>query len=150
MGADFGYRDASELWNEIGEVAQQVNTTGDGLRQSVNGTVAPPGDGFPFALVTETNLYTAGSAARRGSVLADLYPTQVEINRSDAENLAIADGELVEVRSANGQITTPVKLSDFVPAGIVYLADYLPEAAARELDRLAPDATPVSLKKVGN
>lgn len=148
MGADFGYRHASELWNEINEVAKPAKLSGSMTALSVNGTVPPPGGDYPFALVTETNLYTAGSSARHGQVLADLYPAQAEINETDAENLAIADGETVEVRSASGAVTAFAKLSRFVPAGVVYLADSLPEVPARELGRSAPDATPVCLRKV--
>ncbi len=148
MGADFGYRESSELWSEINEVAKPAELSGSMTAASVNGTVPPPGGDYPFALVTETNLYTAGSSARHGPVLADLYPAQVEINEGDAETLAIEDGQTVEVTSAGGAVTASAKLSRFVPAGVVYLADSLPEVPVRELGRSAPDATPVSLRKV--
>ena len=149
MGSDFGYRQASELSNEINEVAKPNVLPGSMESLSVNGAVPPPNGDYPFALVTETNLYTAGSSARRGPVLAGLYPAQVEINESDAESLAIAQGQTVEVSSSNGSVTASAKLSPFVPAGIVYLADTLPEISARDLNRSAPDATPVALRKVG-
>ena len=148
MGADFGYRESSDLWSEINEVAKPAELSGSMTAASVNGTVPPPGGDYPFALVTETNLYTAGSSARHGPVLADLYPAQVEINEGDAETLAIEDGQTVEVTSAGGAVTASAKLSRFVPAGVVYLADSLPEVPVRELGRSAPDATPVSLRKV--
>ncbi len=150
LGADFGYRHADQLWSEIREVTRPVETAGSMKLQAVNGSVPPPGGDYPFALTSETNLYTAGSAARRGTVFADLYPAQVELNPADAGRLGIDDGTEVEVRSRQGVVKAPAKLSKAIPEGVVHLADGIPEASSAALNRGAPDGTAVHVIKAGS
>jgi len=149
LGADFGHRSSSELWAEIEAVALPVQTPGTSEPAAIDAAAAPTSDEFPMALVTETNLFTAGAAARRGAVLAGLYAAAVEVNPADAKRLQLEDGAQVEVRSSAASFKVPVRLSRAVPEGVVYVADGLPEAPARDLNRGRPDATPVSIVKAG-
>ena len=64
--------------------------------------------------------------------------------------LGIDDGTEVEVRSRQGVVKAPAKLSKAIPEGVVHLADGIPEAASAALNRGAPDGTAVHVIKAGS
>jgi predicted molibdopterin-dependent oxidoreductase YjgC len=93
----------------------------------------PPGseasDEFPLVLVTGRRLqhYNAGTMTRRTGNLDLMDHDVLEINPEDADRLWIADGELVSVRSVNGRIELPARVTDRIDAGHVFTAFHFPE-----------------------
>jgi predicted molibdopterin-dependent oxidoreductase YjgC len=63
----------------------------------------------------------------------------VQVNPADAEKLDIVDGEIVMARSRRGQISLPVKISDKIEAGVVFMPFHYKEAAANLLTNDALD-----------
>ncbi len=149
LGSDYGFRKAADLWNEFNEIAVAAELTGSRERQAV-ASVPPVTNGdHPYLLATETDLFTAGGALRRGQTMAKLYPAVMQISAGDAERLELIDGDRVEVGSGESKLEVPAQVSAAVPDGVVYLPDYLAEAPARDLRPGRPDAVPVSIRRVG-
>ena len=85
-------------------------------------TPEEPDSGFPFVLVTGRSLYSfnAGTMSARSDVLA-LRPTdRLEICASDASDIGVIDGELVNVVSRYGQTKLSVEITERVAAGTVF------------------------------
>jgi anaerobic selenocysteine-containing dehydrogenase len=57
----------------------------------------------------------------------------VEVHTGDAERLAIADGDMVRLRTASGQATVPARVTDGVAPGVVFLPWNQPGLAANTL-----------------
>jgi len=72
----------------------------------------------------------------------------VEINLADANQLRIADGEQVEVRSRRGAIEIAAQVSQRVPKGTVFIPFHFAECAANVLTNpvLDPDSKIPELK----
>jgi anaerobic selenocysteine-containing dehydrogenase len=62
----------------------------------------------------------------------------VEINPEEAKRLNIADGEYVTVVSRRGEIKIAARVTDNVPAGLVYIPMHFSECAANILTADAP------------
>ena len=150
LDKDYGYRTATDLWIEFNKVGVRSERLGTKEPQSVSTQISETNEDFPFLLATETDLFTAGPALRRGETMSGLYPAVIKINTHDARRLRISDGEQVEVQAQNGCITLPVQVSDTMIDGVAYLADYLPEASVMGLRPERPDAVPISIKLVGD
>ena len=93
----------------------------------------PPGDQadeeFPFILVTGRRLehYNAGTMTRRTGNLELMPADWLELHRDDALDAGIADGDLVTVRSRQGEIRLPVRLTERIERGHVFTAFHFPE-----------------------
>ena len=78
------------------------------------------------------------------------YSTQafVEVNESDASDLAIADGEKVRVVSSTGEVTTIAKITDTLSQGMLFMPISFPETPVNELFGISldPKAKTPSLK----
>jgi ferredoxin-nitrate reductase len=58
----------------------------------------------------------------KAAFLHDAAPSMfVAVNVEDAARLAIADGDIVRVRSRRGSLTGPVRTGDVVPPGVVFI-----------------------------
>jgi formate dehydrogenase major subunit len=99
----------------------------------------PPGEEpeaeRPFVLVTGRRLehYNAGTMTRRSANLALLPNETLELNPADAERLAIADGDAVQVASRRGAITLPAEITDRVAPGQLFMSFHFPDALANVL-----------------
>ena len=149
LGSDYGFRKADDLWNEFNEIAVAAELEGSKERQAVASAAPAVNGDHPYLLATETDLFTAGGALRRGKTMAELYPAVLRISAGDAERLALKDGDRVEVGTGESKLELLAQVSAAVPDGVVYLPDYLAEAPARDLRPERPDAVPVSIKRVG-
>ncbi len=81
-----------------------------------------PSDKRPFQYTTGRNVYHFHTRTKtaRARELHDAEPTMwVEVSKSDAEGLGLADGDVVRVESERGAITAPVRLTDGRP-GVVF------------------------------
>lgn len=101
-----------------------------------------PDNEYPFVLTTGRELfhYHTGTMTRRSSGLNAIAPEAfVEINPADADRLGVAHGEKVKVSSRRGQITLKTRVSEIVPANVVFIPFHYTEAAANLLTSDAMD-----------
>jgi formate dehydrogenase major subunit len=77
---------------------------------------------FPLILITGRNLYQYNAATQTSRTPNDLFHTTdtLQISPDDARRLGIADGELVRLRSRQGQAELPARVSDGIKPGEVY------------------------------
>jgi formate dehydrogenase major subunit len=99
---------------------------------------------YPFILVTGRILehWHTGVMTRRVAALAAIQPESfVEVHPDDCARLALADGDLVRVRSRRGEVTLPVRQGTQTQPGSVFIPFHFREAAANMLttDVLDPD-----------
>ena len=96
---------------------------------------------FPFLLVTGRRLmhYNAGTMTRRTANVELQRGETLDIHPDDANRLALRDGERVEVASRRGTIVAPVRLTDDVAPGEVFLAFHFPDVATNVLTSQAVD-----------
>ncbi len=101
-----------------------------------------PDDEYPLVLSTGRVLYQyhTGTMTRRSEVLEQSAPSPyVEMNPEDAEELMLADGEVVRACSRRGTITLPVRITERVERGLVFIPFHYREAAANLLTNDALD-----------
>ncbi len=101
-------------------------------------------DDYPFILTTGRNLYQyhSGSMSRRvPPIEKHAGRAYVEMNRSDAERLSVADGDRVIVSSRRGEVTIAVRVTNQVSAGTLFIPMHYAEAAANVLTNDALDPT---------
>ncbi|OQS15725.1 nitrate reductase [Nocardia donostiensis] len=82
-----------------------------------------PGGQFPFALITGRTLYHFHTRTKTGRVpqLRDAAPkVWVEISGDDADELGIAEGDLVEIASPRGTIRAHARVSGIRP-GVLFV-----------------------------
>jgi predicted molibdopterin-dependent oxidoreductase YjgC len=76
----------------------------------------------------------------RSSRLKDFSPSSwLEISRSDAKKLGIGDGDPVKVASSAGELTTTARLTDSLPAGLLFMPVSFPESPVGELFEIKLD-----------
>ncbi len=95
-----------------------------------------PDDEYPFILTTGRVLfhYHTGTLTRKSEGLDWKVPAgYVEVNRSDAESLGIADGEMVKLVSRRGEVTTQARVGERVTPGVVFLSFHWRESPANML-----------------
>ena len=88
-----------------------------------------PTEEFPLVLITGRRLehYNVGTMTRRTRNLALRSHETLELNPGDARRLGIADGELVEVRSARGATRIAASLSERIEPGQAFTSFHYPE-----------------------
>lgn len=109
-----------------------------------------PDDEYPFILSTGRLLYHfhTGTMTRKSSGLNDLAGPRVEVNPADAAALGVSEGDLVEVASRRGAVTTRACVTDRPAKGVVFMPFHFHEAPANVLtnDALDPVAKIPELK----
>ena len=101
-----------------------------------------PDRDFPFLLTTGRELfhYHTGTMTRRSRGIDAIAPKAfMELNPEDAATLGITDGEMVTVSSRRGAIRLASRVTDIVPAGVVFIPFHYSEAAANKLTNDALD-----------
>jgi predicted molibdopterin-dependent oxidoreductase YjgC len=119
-------------------------SSGKGLFRAVE--YIPPAEepdaNYPFMLMTGRSLYQfhTGTMSRRSKRLNWIHPEELmEIDPDDAKKLNLSDGDLAEVESRRGKITTRIKLSRKIPDGSVWMTFHFKESAANILTNTAVD-----------
>jgi len=95
-----------------------------------------PDKRFPFTLTTGRVLYHYHTATmtRRSQGLNDLAPQcLLEINPADAQELGLADGDMVRVWSRRGEIQAAAWVTPRVAPKVVFMPFHYAEAAANKL-----------------
>jgi predicted molibdopterin-dependent oxidoreductase YjgC len=101
-----------------------------------------PDDEYPLTLMTGRALehFHTGTMTRRSKGLDALLPgPYVEVNRVDAEQLDLVDGDTVRVISRRGAIELMAKVGQRVDQGAVFIPFHFWEAAANVLTNTALD-----------
>ena len=106
---------------------------------------------YPFTLLTGTILYHFGSGSRssRASRTKTFLPHAfVEISESDARNLGIHPSDQVKLISPVAELTAAAKITDTLPAGIVFMPVSFPESPVKRLFSIVldPEAKTPSIK----
>jgi formate dehydrogenase alpha subunit len=108
--------------------------------------VAPaeePGDAFPLTLTTGRLAvhHNSGSMTRRSPSLRAKAPVLfVELSPSDAARLGLADGATTAVRTARGQTTAQVRITDTVGDGLAFMPFHFEGTNRLTADALDPQA----------
>jgi predicted molibdopterin-dependent oxidoreductase YjgC len=96
-----------------------------------------PGAEFPFVLSTGRQLYQfhTGTMTRKSRA-----PTgYVEVHAADAERLGIANGQMVEVSTRRGRVTTPARVTTGIEKGWLFMPFHFSEGPANALTQDALD-----------
>ncbi len=104
-----------------------------------------PSDEYPFVLSTGRQLYQfhTGTMTRKSAAINQVSPTgYVEIHIEDASKLGIADGDIVEVVTRRGRVSTPAKVTRSIERGWLFMPFHFRESPANMLtiDALDPTA----------
>ncbi len=117
-------------------------TRGKGLLQGIE-YEAPAelcGDEYPILLTTGRMLYHYNIMTRHSALLEGLRPHELaQINPTDADHLALSEGDMVRVTSRRGSITSRVTVTDTVPPGVVFMTFHYKESPVNELTNAAFD-----------
>ncbi|MFW6072353.1 MAG: formate dehydrogenase subunit alpha [Thermoplasmatota archaeon] len=102
-------------------------------------------DEYKYNLTTGRNIfhYHTGSMSRRTPKLDEEVPeAYVQINKSDAENEGVKNGDTVTLESRRGSIDVKANVTDDVPRGLLFVPFHFAEACANILTNptLDPDS----------
>jgi formate dehydrogenase alpha subunit len=101
-----------------------------------------PGAEFPFVLSTGRQLYQfhTGTMTRKSRAIRQVSPTgYVEVHADDAKRLGIADGQMVEVSTRRGRVTTPARVTTGIEKGWLFMPFHFCEGPANALTQDALD-----------
>jgi formate dehydrogenase major subunit len=119
-------------------------TSGLGVLSPVDWTppAEVPDDEYPLVLSTGRRLYHYHTRTQTGRSLGlnDLLGEETaDISLSDAAELGIKHGEMIEVTSRRGHVRVKANVTDRVPTGMVWMAFHFREACANWLTNPAYD-----------
>lgn len=141
----YPYRSAKEKSEEVVFIDQFPTDSGrlKLVPSSYRGPSVEISEEFPLRLITGRVLEHrhTGTMARRSETLDTLSPKPIiTLSGVDAENHQITDGEVVTLKSPQGQITARDQISEVVCLGTVFMPFAFNEAAANLLtsDELDP------------
>jgi predicted molibdopterin-dependent oxidoreductase YjgC len=106
------------------------------------GPAEMPGPEFPFVLSTGRQLYQfhTGTMTRKSRAIQQVSPTgYVEVHVEDARRLGIADGQMVEVATTRGTVTTPARVTTQIEKGWLFMPFHFHEGPANLLTQDALD-----------
>ncbi len=101
-----------------------------------------PGEEFPFVLSTGRQLYQfhTGTMTRKSRAIHQVSPTgYVEVHADDAQRLGITDGQMVEVTTRRGRVTTPARVTTGIEKGWLFMPFHFCEGPANALTQDALD-----------
>lgn len=99
-------------------------------------------DGYPLTLLTGSILFHSGDGSRssRSPRLSRFSPqAYVEICEADARKSGVEDGNEVRLISPIGEVTAAARITDTLPAGILFLPNSLPNVPVNQLFDIALD-----------
>jgi formate dehydrogenase alpha subunit len=97
---------------------------------------------YPFVLLTGSVFPHIGTGTRSSKAprLKQLSPSGfVEVNADDAKRLALNNGDEVKISSRAGEITAPVRISNYIPQGILFIPSTFPKIPVNELFEITLD-----------
>jgi NADH-quinone oxidoreductase chain G len=161
LGGEGNYRTASDIFQEVsatipsykglslaglGEEGALLPVSGQPKFAAVEAP-AVTGEAGQLALVTGSALYHCGTMSLYGegpmAVCPDAY---IELGREDAKSCSIADGDIVTVKAAGGELKLKAKVGVRMPRGVVFAPYHFADASINNLTKGAA-VTWVSLIK---
>lgn len=140
LGAGWSYRNADEIRNEwselLGDVATGRTAASVCALPLASSQTAGTDTNDEFLLITGSvrEHHGTGEWTRRARGTSVLAPEALlELNRADAERLGVADGAVVVVSGAQGSVEVRARVTERVPAGIVFLPWFSPEVRTNRL-----------------
>jgi formate dehydrogenase alpha subunit len=95
---------------------------------------------YPILLTTGRMLYQYNISTRWSDVLESLAPAELaEINPVDATGIGVTDGDEIRVTSRRGSVVTGIRVTERVPAGIMFMTFHFAEVPVNELTNSAFD-----------
>jgi formate dehydrogenase alpha subunit len=97
---------------------------------------------YPLVLTTgrRREHYNCGSMTRRSKGIMCKWPEEtIEINPADAEELGVADGEVVQVSSRRGVVRTKARITDRSLRGVAFMSFHYPDVLTNLLTNAALD-----------
>ncbi|HEX3015687.1 MAG TPA: molybdopterin dinucleotide binding domain-containing protein, partial [Desulfobacteria bacterium] len=115
---------------------------GLGLLQGIE--YQPPAEGpdekYPIMLTTGRMLFHYGTSTRNSKALNTYRPEErAEVNPVDAERIGVEDGGFMKVESRRGKLVTKIRITDRVPAGVIFMTHHYLETPTNELTNGAYD-----------
>jgi len=101
-----------------------------------------PDDQYPYVLTTGRSIfhYHTGSMTRRTPKLLDEVPRGfVEVNPEDATKEGLKDKDMVTLKTRRGSIEVVARVTDEVPAGLLFTSFHFPDSCANVLTISALD-----------
>ena len=137
MQHDLGAEDMGAL---VAEIAEKVDLGFDtsGFKPSFVPAVQSAGEAvdkeYPFTMVTGILMQHSGSLSTLskslGSVVSDAY---LQISPDDAARLEINDEDFVRVTSRRGEVFLKARVTDEIPAGMLFVPAHFPHARVNAL-----------------
>ena len=102
-----------------------------------------PDTDYPFMASTGRTLYHyhSGSMTRRSALSGKEKELYIEINPKDAAALSINNEDFMTAESRRGEVSGRARLSERVPAGMVFIPFHFSESAANQITASALDPT---------
>jgi formate dehydrogenase alpha subunit len=97
---------------------------------------------YPFVLLTGSVFPHIGTGTRSlEAPRLKQFSTSgfVEVNSDDAKRLALKNSDKVKISSQAGEITAPVRISNDIPQGILFMPSTFPEIPVNELFEITLD-----------
>ena len=101
-----------------------------------------PDKEYPLYLTTGRSLYHFHTAtmSRKNKALTQVHPEErVQVNPKDAKALGIEDGDMVNVISRRGKVSSRARVTSIVQPGLVFMTFHFAEACANVLTNKALD-----------
>ncbi|OQA33550.1 MAG: Formate dehydrogenase H [Betaproteobacteria bacterium ADurb.Bin341] len=118
-------------------------THGKGVFKAIEWT--PPAEvedaEYPFVLSTGRRLsqYHTRTQTGRAGMDAIFKEETADISIADAQRMGIAHGEVIRVKSRRGEVQVPARVTEEVPAGMVWMTFHYREGNANWLTNTAAD-----------
>lgn len=135
MDTDIGIKNLEDISKEINHL---LVTRHSSLATSFNPVHytngEEPDSEYPLNMVVRDVLLHSGSMSTRSKAL-DLVVAEaiIEINEEDAGRLGVTDNSHVRVTSRRGTVYLKAKVSDEIPAGVVYVPSHFPHGRINTL-----------------
>jgi formate dehydrogenase alpha subunit len=146
--AGLKYTSPKEIFKELAKkmplwagAAPKLSTPCPKIKASLSGTFVPfevdlslPGR-RPYTLIVGKSLQHSGSFTTHHpcGTMVVTKEALLKMNPEDAQSLGLAAGDAAKVISSHGEITVPVKLTNEMPAGVVFLPEHFAAPAANDL-----------------
>ncbi len=101
-----------------------------------------------MTLLTGKILFQFGTITTHAPATLEVAPEgYVAISAADAEKTSVADGQVIEVSSSVGSMRGKAKVSDEVPAGLLFAPHHFAELNANQVVGSSDNQAAVKVKK---
>ena len=108
------------------------------LPVSIDNTSEEPSDKYPFILTTgriRDQWHTMTKTGKVARLMSHIPSPMLEINPIDAFKTNIAEGDIVVVKSKNGDVRVKAKVTDTIKEGVVFLPMHWGKQLNKDLNR---------------